>query len=215
MFDLNEDFYNQEFYWIEFENDSLFSAIEKLIHNQESVLKKQLEEYLERKEKDLALIPDEHKGSYEQSFYFYSDIEFRELTYMQRNSICLLLFSTIESRLRVLTRFICEKLDRENVEYWRKTLIRSWNFINEVIELKKDKELLEELFGLISSQIILRNAIAHNNGKITEEFVLVDGLIKDRDNRIFIDNIEYLNHLCNNTNMFLKTLIKSVDIELK
>ena len=219
MFSLEKvTFNNPEFSWIEFQLSTRLNSLKMLIDTQESSLKEQIEEYEEKKKEVLKNFSEEDAASYEYSNYYITDIEFVELTYIQRNSICLMLYSIITVSLESILELVCKKIGESYSTKERGPALKKYyGFIKNKLKLKETKEL-ESTREIIFGQIFTRNAIAHTDSilknKNLANFEKLDGLTVTDESRVFISDYKYLFMLIDTTVVFFESLILSLDEEL-
>ncbi|MCM4164030.1 MULTISPECIES: hypothetical protein [unclassified Arenibacter] len=202
-----------DLWWFEYEVQVGLWALQDLIKYQEEIYHLRKDEFIKSKEKRLAQIPVEYKDSYEQHSFEDGDRTFTELIKIQRNSVCLSIFSYLEGQLIKLLRMMA-KVFKIDIEPPTTGILSS---IKGTMEntFEVNNESYQRYFGNIINQLGTRNAIAHENSHITDKkkFRKTEGL-ELRGLEIIISDIKYLEFLINQAEKLFENLLVAIDKRL-
>lgn len=218
-------YYLEYLFSIEFEIEIGIDAIKTILNKQYLIIEQSKSMLIESIKKDeyLKSIEEEHKGDYINQFYQREEFVIKEIIMHQMYSLCLTIYSFIEGRLK----FICEYLEKNN-SYKIKIedlstnddLMKFWNYLTKVFEI--NPALAEKYLTPLKQQKIVRNIIAHQDGKPTIEQLRRITRIKGLEivnygnfHQIVINENDYIYFLLDKTELFFKELLKSIDLRHK
>ncbi|WP_248722727.1 hypothetical protein [Seonamhaeicola sp. ML3] len=202
-----------ELWWFQYETSIGFWALSDLINNQEESYAIKKEKFINEKKARLANIPDEYQASYDQQFFEDGDRTFEQLIDIQRNSICLSLFSYLEGKLLKFLKMMIKEFGI-NVDIPKSSVFLNINNIIEK-EFGVTKERYVKDFSRLGNQLKVRNAIAHTQSYIEDErkFSKVEGVSLERG-KVVITDVIYLKSLIKQAEGYFKELLISVDVRL-
>jgi hypothetical protein len=207
---------------LEFEIEIGIDAIKTILNKQDIIIDETKSKLTKSIEEDdyLKSIKKEDREDYISQIYQREAFVISEISTHQMHSLCLLVFSFTEGRLKYICEFLetryqhkikCEDLSTND------DLMRYWNFLTKVYEINPYK--VEKYFTPIKQQKIVRNIIAHQDGKPRKEQISKINIIKGlevieygENYLIKINSKEYIVFLLDKVELFFKELLKAIDI---
>lgn len=225
LFDLNSAYYFEELLQIEIYFEITIHAIRSILKEQGLVIDKMKSLLNETLESDefLKNLEGEYKSSYINQIYVVEKSVIDEIKLHQLSSLCLLIYSVIEGRLKK----ICERLE---TVYPSKIKIkdlaskgdldRYWKYLTKVFEI--DISGVQRFYTPLNQQKTVRNILAHRGGEFNtnqeKDITLVEGLqiLNFEDNCSYLSiNENYIEFLLNKSSHFVDALLKAIDIRYK
>lgn len=202
-------------HYYDYENFIGFSALKKLINSPFNLPLHLRDDLKKRVNND----PMYHQLSLEEQAQYYSQfIESEQRTIKKvecwiNYANCLSVFSYFESQLQALCRKIEDtfpSLSKIEEVKGKSDLIRFKNYLLKVFEANILTQ--EPLFNEINQQKIIRDCIAHHNGKIpnNKSIIQTSGLLIDQF-RVINISIEYLNILIDGCVTYLDEILPIID----
>lgn len=207
---------------IELDIEITIDAITSILEEQSLIIKKTKSKIEKTIKNDdyFKKLKIEDRSDYINQVYGFETSAIDEIYSHQMNSLCLLTYSVIEGRLKNICQFLENKYQYKiKIEdlSTNDDLMRYWNYLTKVYEINPDK--VEKYFTPIKQQKVVRNIIAHQDGKPRKEqvskLIIVKGLeIKDygKNYQVLIKGNDYIEFLLYNANHFFKELLKSIDL---
>lgn len=212
-------------YWMALElfETNLFNQYEaiRLLHdNQESSLKKTIEEINNKISKDSFMKSEENEELWSHYDEVYHDTDARNfhLQSTQRFSMVVTIFSFLESQLKHLTNIIKNefRFDVSASDLKGTDLGKYWKYLKKVYKIKNST--ITDKYSYINDQKIIRNIIVHKGGffpkeqlEDVEKFKFIK-IVKNKDTyEIILDNTEYIGQLLDDVELFFKILLELCD----
>lgn len=154
---------------LEFDIEIGIDAIRTILNKQNLIIDESNSKLTSLIEKDeyLKSLNKEEREDYIRQFYEREKFVINEISTHQMYSLMLLTYSFIEGRLKSICEFLEEKhkhkIKIEDLST-NDDLMKYWNYLTKVYEI--NPEFIEKHFTPIRQQKIVRNIIAHQDGKL-------------------------------------------------